>query len=204
MNVTDRDAPGSDPGGAGSGDDDVDSGADDVGADGDDGLSPDELAGVLELFGALTDDEFEQAVGETAFRAGRDVDTEALEARIDAATASFHLVRVDPDAVPDVVPALDADAAAYVPGPRAWPEEPEYAEDLPHILDLDPRAVDRAALARRVRQQLRTGIERAAAQGDADRLHEIVDVTYDVEAWASIDLADTRGLADGALDSLED
>lgn len=170
----------------------------------DDGLDRDELAGVLDMFGALTEAEFKRAVSEVGFRAGRDVDEDALADRVNAAAASFHVVRVEPEAVPDVVPDLDDTDAVYVPGPRAWPTEPAHAEDLPHILDLDPRAVDRRALAMRVRQQLRSTIERAAAQGDADRLHEIVDVTYDVEAWASIDLEDTRGLADGALATLDE
>jgi len=166
-------------------------------------FSPDELAGVLELFGALTEAEFRRAVNEAAFRVGRDVDDDALAARVDDATDSFHVVRVEPDAVPRVVPGLDGDDAAYVPGPRAWPTEPEGAEDLPHILDVDPRDVNRDALAVRVRQQLRAGVEQAAAAGDADALQGLLDVTYDVETWADVDLDDTRGLADGALTNLE-
>ncbi|MFC6951684.1 DUF7109 family protein [Halorubellus litoreus] len=166
-------------------------------------LSADELAGVLELFGALSESEFVRAVNEAAFRAGREVDDDALADRVNAAAESFHVVRVEPDAVPLVVPALDGDEAAYVPGPRAWPEEPEHGEDLPHILDVDARDVDREALAVRVRRQLRAAVERAAARGDAERLHDVVDVTYDVEAWADVDLADTRGLADGALANIE-
>lgn len=166
-------------------------------------FSPDELAGVLELFGALTEPEFRRAVNEAAFRTGRDVDDDALAARVDDATESFHVVRVDPDAVPRVVPSLDGDDAAYVPGPRAWPAEPEGGEDLPHILDVDPRTVNRDALAVRVRQQLRAGVEQAAAAGDPDALQELLDVTYDVETWADVDLDDTRGLADGALANLE-
>ena len=166
-------------------------------------LSPDELAGVLEPFGALTAAEFRQAVNEAAFRTGRDVDDDALAARVDDATDSFHLVRVEPDAVQRVVPSLSGDDAAYVPGPRAWPAEPDGAEDLPHILDVDPRTVDRDALAARVRQQLRAGIERAAAAGDGDHLQDLLDVTYDVETWANVDLDDTRGLADGALANLD-
>lgn len=166
-------------------------------------FSPDELAGVLELFGALTESEFRQAVNEAAFRAGREVDDDALAVRVNDAAESFHVVRVESDAVPRVVPSLAGDDAAYVPGPRAWPTEPEGAEDLPHILDVDPRDVNRDALAARVRQQLRAGVEQAAAAGDADRLHDIVDVTYDVEAWADVDLDDTRGLADGALATLD-
>ena len=166
-------------------------------------FSPDELAGVLELFGALTESEFQRAVNEAAFRTGRDVEDDALAVRVDDATDSFHVVRVEPDAVPRVVPDLDGDDAAYVPGPRAWPTEPEGAEDLPHILDVDVRDVNRDALAVRVRRQLRAGIEQAAAAGDADGLQELLDVTYDVETWADVDLDDTRGLADGALANLE-
>jgi len=167
------------------------------------GLGPDELAGVLELFGALTESEFERAVKEVAFRAGREVDDATVAERVNAAAASFHVVRVEASAVEHVVPAFDGTEAAYVPGPRAWPTEPEHAEDLPHILDVRPRDVDRTALAGRVRQQLRTTVEQAAARGDADRLQEVLDVTYDVETWADVDLADTRGLVDGALSNLD-
>jgi hypothetical protein len=177
-------------------------GGDDTTGDGDLGLSADELAGVLELFGALAESEFKRAVREVAFRAGRDVDDEGIATRVNAAARSFHVVRVEADAVQAVVPGLDGEEAVYVAGPVAWPEEPEHGEDLPHILDLRPRDVDRGALAGRVRQQLRAGVEQAAARGDADRLHEILDVTYDVETWADVDLADTRGLADGALANL--
>ena len=166
-------------------------------------LSADELAGVLELFGALTESEFQRAVRETAFRAGRDVSEDGIAERVNAAAESFHVVRVAAEAVPDVVDGLDGAEAAYVAGPRAWPEEPEHGEDLPHILDADTRVVDREALAGRVRQQLRAAVERAGARGDAERLHDVVDVTYDVEAWADVDLADTRGLADGALANVE-
>lgn len=176
---------------------------DDAGATGG-AFSPDELAGVLDIFGALTESEFRRAVNEAAFRAGRDVDDDALAGRVNAAAESFHVVRVDADAAPDVVDDLDGTEAAYVPGPRAWPEEPAHAEDLPHIMDVERRRVDRSALARRVRQQLRASVEQAAARGDADRLHDLVDITYDVETWADVDLADTRGLADGALANVRD
>jgi replicative DNA helicase Mcm len=36
-----------------------------------------------------------------------------------------------------------------------------------------------------------------------DQLQEVLDVTYDVETWADVDLADTRGLVDGALSNLD-
>ncbi|WP_323674853.1 hypothetical protein [Halorubellus sp. PRR65] len=175
----------------------------DAAAGGEAVLSADELAGVLELFGALAESEFVRAVREAAFRDGREVTEDGIADRVNAAAESFHVVRVEPDAVPGVVDGLGDAEAAYVAGPRAWPEEPAHGEDLPHILDVDARDVDRAALARRVRQQLRAAVEHAAARSDAERLHEVVDVTYDVEAWADVDLPDTRGLADGALANLE-
>lgn len=151
----------------------------------------DELAGVVDLFGGLTRAELRRALAELAFRrSGQEVREEALEAEIDGAVAEYHLVAVERDGE-DVL----------VPGPVAFPTLPEDGEDLPHILDVEPRSFDREALGDAVSARLREEADAAVAADDADRAQTLLDVAYDAEAWAPVDLDGVRErLADAADD----
>jgi len=142
-------------------------------------MDGDHLAGIADLFGGLTRDELDDALDELAFR--RD---EALDADVDQAVRDYYLVGVDVDGV-----------EVFAPGPVAFPDPPEGAEDLPHILDVERREVAREDLAEAVRNRLTTDADHA--DSGSDRARYLVDVTYDAEAWAPVDLADVRGdLAD--------
>jgi len=142
-------------------------------------MDGDHLAGIADLFGALTRDELGDALDELAFK--RDAD---LDADVDQAVRDYYLVGVERDGV-DV----------FAPGPVAFPEPPRGAEDLPHILDVDRREVARDALAEAVRNRLTTDADHA--DPGSDRARYLVDVTYDAEAWAPVDLGDVReSLAD--------
>jgi hypothetical protein len=92
----------------------------------------DELAGIVDLFGALAKEKLVAALSELAFRRGEEPDEADLVATVDDAVDRFYLVPVDD---------------RLVAGPAAFPELPDGAEDLPHILDVDRRQVDRAAAA---------------------------------------------------------
>jgi hypothetical protein len=70
----------------------------------------------------------------------------------------------------------------------AFPELPEYGADLPHILDVERRDVNREELAAAVRERL----ESEAGDADGDRAEYLLDVTYDAEAWAPLELDDVR------------
>jgi hypothetical protein len=150
-------------------------------------LSGDDLAGIVDQFGALTRSELGRAIREAAFRAGADLDAETIETWVEDAETEFSLLTVD----------LGGDPV-LVAGPRAFPTVPEAATDLPHVLDVEPRQVPAEALETGLRNRL---AERTAAIEDPDRAHELIDVTYDAEAWADIDLEDVRerlaGLAEG-------
>jgi len=139
----------------------------------------DELAGVVDVFGALTREELVDALSELAFKRGMEI-TDA-EGRIDDAVASYHLVSVERD-----------DQRLLAPGPAAFPELPDGASDLPHILDVPERSVDRdrlvAAVEDRFLEESAVAI-RSANDGFAQRL---LDVSYDLEAWGSIDVAGAR------------
>lgn len=148
-------------------------------------LTGDELAGVVDLFGALAREELVSALGELAFRYGEDADDGTLAALVEDAVDRFFLVPVDD---------------RLVAGPAAFPTLPEAAEDLPHILDVDRRTVDRTAAAEAAEQRFRTVTKEAVGDAGDDRLHELLDVSYDLEAWGSVDVGDARDAIDRALD----
>lgn len=147
-------------------------------------LTDDEVAGVVDLFGALSRAELVEALGELAFRAGVDADDEQFAGRIDDAVERFALVPVED---------------RLVAGPTAFPTLPPGAEDLPHIVDVDRRPVDRAAAAAAAEELFRRTTAAAVEAGDDDRLDELLDVSYDLEAWGPVDVGDARDAIDRAL-----
>lgn len=152
----------------------------------------DELAGVVDLFGGLTRAELERALSEAAYRAdGQSVDTAALEAALEDARRSFALLEYErPDA-----------EALVVAGPTAFPTVPNHAEDVPHILDVERRRLDRDVLGEHAREAFRAAVDAAADAGDTDRLEDLLDISYDIETWAPVDLADDRARLETALES---
>jgi hypothetical protein len=148
-------------------------------------FTPDELAGIVDLFGALTREELGSACSELAYRRGEDPPEDAVE----AALSEFALVRFDADGEDDEL---------LAPGPAAFPTLPEGAEDLPHILDVETRSVDRATVARAAEERLRTEAAQAVTAGDTERADELLDISYDIEAWGGVDLSGVRDRLDDA------
>jgi len=155
----------------------------------------DELAGVVDLFGALTRTQLADALAELAFKRGEEVDSEAVEAAIATALADYVLVEYDP---PDdgnesegTESEGDADPLLAV-GPAAFPTHPEHAEDLPHILDYERRSVDRDRLAAQVRERLEAEAEAAIANDATERAAALHDISYDIEAWGAVDVDGVR------------
>lgn len=144
--------------------------------------SHDELAGVVDLFGALTPGELREALSELAFKAGREANEEAISGRIAAATEAYALVESE-----------EGGETLLVPGPTAFPELPPDATDLPHIMSVPERSVDRDALGERVIEELLAAAE--ASDEDAERA-ELREVSYDVEAWAAVDASEVRSRLD--------
>ncbi|MFC4436793.1 MULTISPECIES: DUF7109 family protein [Natrialbaceae] len=167
----------------------------------------DELAGVVDLFGGLTRSELERALAEAAFRAdGASVDEDALEAAVDRALDSFALVAYEPSGRDGRVNATASattdggDETLLVAGPTAFPTVPDHAEDVPHILDVEPRRLDREALGETVRGEFADAADDALDAGDAERIETLLDVSYDLEAWAPVELDDERTRLDAALE----
>jgi hypothetical protein len=150
----------------------------------------DELAGVVDLFGAVTRAELEDALGELAFKRGEAVDDEAIETAVDDAIAGYYLVPVDHDGT-----------TLLAPGPAAFPALPEGAEDLPHILDIPDRTPDRAELVEAAERRLRADAARAVDTGDADRIERLLDVSYDLETWGATDVSGVRSRLDDELEN---
>ena len=164
----------------------------------------DELAGVVDLFGGLTRDELADALVELAFKRGQDVNEDAVEATIQNAIHDYYLVEVPEHYVLDTAESTetiesddpdDVDTI-LVPGPVAFPTLPEGAEDLPHILDAPRRDLDRGVLGAAIVNQLRGEVDDA----DGERARDLIDVTYDAEAWASVDLTEVRDDLESRVD----
>lgn len=153
----------------------------------------DELAGVVDLFGALTRTELGEALAELAFKRGEDYDTEAFDADIHEALRSYHLV-----AVPAEETGVNASEPLLVAGPVAFPELPDGATDLPHILDAEQRTVSRDAAAGAARNRFLSDAADATQGDDADRMETLLDVSYELEAWGSVVLAEVRDRLDDA------
>ena len=150
-------------------------------------LVADELAGVVDLFGGVTREELHRALEELAYKRGEEPDADAVAAAVAAAVESYHLVPVERSG--------DADPL-LVAGPTAFPTLPDHAEDLPHIMDVQTRSVDRETAAAAARDRLDIEAVEVAKAGDGDRADALVDVCYDLETWAAVDTAGLRDRLD--------
>ncbi|MFC5366845.1 DUF7109 family protein [Salinirubrum litoreum] len=165
-----------------------------------------ELAGIVDLFGALTPTELERALSELAFKQGEETNAAALSGAVETAIEEYYLVEYDPtDADGNGADDLSAgdlgdDDHLLVVGPVAFPTLPENAEDLPHILDVPERSVDREVVGRQVASRLLTDAARAVNDDDADRIDHLLDVSYDLEVWAPVEVDDVQARLHDALE----
>lgn len=155
-------------------------------------FSGDELAGVVDLFGALTRAELGEALAELAYKQGEPYDPDRFDDDIRAAVERYHLVELDAAAAD-----LDIDEPALAPGPGAFPTLPPDGADLAHILDIETRVVDRQAAGEAALDRFRA--DAAKAVDDEERIERLLDVSYELEAWAGVDLSDERDILDRVL-----
>jgi hypothetical protein len=148
-------------------------------------FGPDEFAGMVDTFGALDRAELRRACSETAFRRGEDLEDDAVEAAIDDAIESYALVEHD---------------GRLVPGPAAFPTMPDGGEDLPHILDIGRRDVDRSAVAETVAERFEVEVDDAIQAGDSERCATLLDLSYEVESWGPVSLESARDRLDDAVE----
>ena len=151
-------------------------------------LDIDEIAGILGRFGGLTREELDTALEEVAFRRGEDAPPRSsIETQLTDGEQAGAIVRTEV-----------ADATLLVPGPAAFPVEPAGAEDLPHILDITPREIDRRLIASSLIDDIKQEITTAPNQS---RRKTLLDLSYDIEAWSGIDAASLREQLDTHDDS---
>lgn len=148
-------------------------------------FDPDEIAGIVDLFGALERSELERAIGEVAFRRGADLDDETRSALIDDALDAYGLVAVDDD-----------ERMLLVPGPAAFPTLPEGGEDLPHIMEIEHRSIDRERIGESAAERLREETQHVSPT-DEDRRERLLDLSYEIESWAPVSLSGVREQLDG-------
>jgi hypothetical protein len=182
-------------------------------------LSGDELAGVTDLFGALTPAEVERAIEELAFKRGEDPPDVA--GAIESAVENYRLVALEPEARTETEAEAGSTAGdepereaasgersaggerLLIPGPTAFPALPAGAEDLPHILAIDAREVSRDRLEAVVEERFRADAARAAAENDEERIEELLDASYDLESWGGFEFDDLRARLDAASAATE-
>jgi hypothetical protein len=154
-------------------------------------LSLDEVAGIADLFGGLTRAELAEALEELAFRRGVEPPPED---RIDQVVRAYSLVEYPRGGEnADGADGSTSDAEPLlVPGPSAFPTLPDGAADLPHILDIESRSVDREQLGRAVEERFRGDVARAVADEDEVLVGRLLDVSYDLETWGPVELGDLR------------
>ncbi|RNJ26976.1 DUF7109 family protein [Halosegnis longus] len=146
-------------------------------------LSPDEVAGVVDLFGELSPTELARAREELGYRLGEAIP----ETDVRAAVRAYTLVPYERDG-----------ERRIAVGPTAFPVIPDGGEDLPHILDIEPRTPERDALVAAALDRFREASLLALRIERAGACERLVDVSYDIEAWADVSLGAIRERLDAA------
>lgn len=160
--------------------------------------TPDELAGVVDMFGALTRSELHQAFEDLTARTGARYDAGKLDDQIDTALHEYYLVEIRQDAVEEPLPGDDD--PLFAPGPVALPTIPDFGEDLPHIMSISPRSIQPAVLGRAAEQRLRSDAARAVADGDEEWIRDLMDTCFDLEAWAGVNTDQIRDRLSAVLE----
>ncbi len=163
-------------------------------------VARDELAGIVERFGALTRAELSDGLSELAFKRGEEVDPEAVDAAVSVALAEYVLVPAPGDAVSGAVESVDGEAPSdrsgssilLAGGPAAFPTPPPDVDALPHILPIPDREVDHEAVAVATLDRFHDEVDAALVADDDERLAVLLEVSYDLEAWAAVDVGEVR------------
>lgn len=152
-------------------------------------ITPDELAGIVDLFGGLSEAELLTALEDLAARTGESYDPEQWTRAVDEALDDYYLVRVPCD-----------QRAIIVPGPVSLPALPEHGDDLPHILDVDRRRPDPSVIGRSVEKRLRGDAARAINEQDRHLAERLLDICYEVDTWGSVDTTEIRTALNDSID----
>tara|TARA_B110000014_G_scaffold263296_1_gene259582 strand:+ start:1005 stop:1484 length:480 start_codon:yes stop_codon:yes gene_type:complete len=147
----------------------------------------DELAGAVDLFGGLSRMELVQGFEDISARMGDSVDIETLNGRIDEAVEKYYLVEMKSQDL-------------LVVGPTALPELPEGGEDLPHLILVGEREINREEVEKSVVDRMDKEVEIVISRKDIDQMGRLLDVCYDLEIWAEINVEGIRKKLEGIMD----
>ena len=151
----------------------------------------DELAGAVDLFEGLSREELISGFGDISARMGDYVNVETLSLRIDEAIEKYYLVEI-------------VDRGLLVVGPSALPELPEGGEDLPHLILVGEREINREEVEKSVVERVSKEIEIVISKKDRDQMERLLDVCYDLEIWGEIDVEGIRKKLEEVIDGMRD
>jgi hypothetical protein len=66
-------------------------------------------------------------------------------------------------------------------------------------MDVEDRYVDRERVGEAAEERFRADTARAVADEDEERMAALLDVSYELEAWAPVELGEARERLDDAL-----
>lgn len=157
-------------------------------------LTGNDIAGIVDIFGGLTRGELGEALAELAFKQGEEYDPSEFADEIDAVIDSYQLVSLDPQSIDTPV-----DDSLLVPGPAAFPTIPEQSQDLRHILDIEERQIDRDTAGEAAADRLHEAAVIALRTEDDEEIDRLIDLSYEIETWAPVELDETRRLMEDGL-----
>lgn len=143
-------------------------------------LTNDDIAGIAEMFGVISRKQLEQALIELSYRQGEELSETAAENAVQEALSSFALV------------AISHQPQELTAGPAAYPTLPVGANDLPHMLEQDRQKPDPAVVREAANQRYREAVDEAIEASDTETLQDLLQLSYDIEAWAEITVDDVR------------
>ncbi|HIJ12474.1 MAG TPA: hypothetical protein HA275_01930 [Halobacteriales archaeon] len=148
----------------------------------------DELVGAVDLFGGLSREELIGGFQDIGARMGDGVDIKGLNFRIDEAIEKYYLVEL-------------VDQGLLVAGPSALPELPEGGEDLPHLILVGEREINREEVEKSVVERIGKEVEIAIFEKDRNQIESLLNVCYDLEIWAGVDVDGIRKKLERIIDN---
>ncbi|HII51652.1 MAG TPA: hypothetical protein HA321_01915, partial [Halobacteriales archaeon] len=83
-------------------------------------------------------------------------------------------------------------------------ELPEGGEDLPHLILVGEREINREELEKGVAERLGKEVEIAIFEKDRNQIESLLDVCYDLEMWAGVDVDGIRKKLERIIDGRGD
>lgn len=152
-------------------------------------LTLDELAGAVDLFGGLTREELIQGCEDICARSGEVIDFEFINDKIENAIKKYYLVELK-------------ERGLLVIGPVALPKLPEGGEDLPHLIQVENRLINKKEIEKIVFERMEEEIKVNSFEEDLESLERLLDICYDIEIWSSGGIEEARKALEKRVDRM--